>query len=64
MYSVTSDKLIDSKTLSELLSIQQSTIEKARVMKSGIPFVRLGRAVRYRLSDVENYLDTNRVETE
>jgi hypothetical protein len=34
MRKVTVDKLIDSKTLSEMLSIQPSTIEKARVMNA------------------------------
>ena len=63
MYSVTSDKLIDQKTLSELIATTQSSIEKARVMKTGIPYVKIGRLVRYRLSDVENYLDAHRVET-
>jgi hypothetical protein len=57
------DKLIDTRQLSELLHIQPSTIEKARVLRTGIPYVKIGRACRYRLSDVEDYLDLNRVET-
>jgi hypothetical protein len=34
----------------------RSTLQKDRVAGDGIPFVRLGRQVRYRQSDVENYL--------
>ena len=63
METIMMDKLIDTQQLSEMLQIQPSTIEKARVMRTGIPFVKIGRACRYRLSDVENYLDSNRVET-
>lgn len=63
MSSTTVDKLIDSKTLSEMLSIQQSTIEKNRVMKRGIPYVKLNRAVRYKLSDINDYIESNRVAT-
>jgi predicted DNA-binding transcriptional regulator AlpA len=35
----------------------RSTLQKDRVAGDGIPFVRLGRQVRYRQSDVENYLN-------
>jgi hypothetical protein len=58
------DKLIDTQQLSEMLQIQPSTIEKARTMRRGIPYVKINRAVRYRMSDVFYYLDSNRVETE
>jgi hypothetical protein len=63
MTTIMSDKLIDTVQLSKLLQIQPSTIEKARVLRTGIPYVKIGRACRYRMSDVEDYLDSNRVET-
>jgi predicted DNA-binding transcriptional regulator AlpA len=58
------DQLIDTRQLSELLQIQTSTIEKARVMRRGIPYVKLGRSVRYKLSDVLSHIDSKRVATE
>jgi hypothetical protein len=33
-------------------------LQKDRVAGHGIPFVRLGRLVRYRQSDVQSYLDS------
>lgn len=60
----TIDKLINTQQLSEMLQIEPSTIEKARVMRRGIPYVKINRAVRYKLSDIRDYLDSNRVETE
>jgi hypothetical protein len=59
----TSDKLINTQQLSEMLQIQPSTINKARVMRTGIPFVKINRSVRYKLSDVYDYIDSNRVDT-
>jgi len=59
----TIDKLINTQQLSELLQIQPSTINKARVMRTGIPFVKINRSVRYKLSDIQDYLDSNRVDT-
>jgi Helix-turn-helix domain len=57
------DKLINTQQLSEMLQIQPSTINKARVMRTGIPFVKINRSVRYKLSDIQDYLDSNRVDT-
>jgi hypothetical protein len=59
----TTDKLINTQQLSEMLQIQPSTINKARVLRTGIPFVKINRSVRYRLSEVYRYLDSNRVDT-
>ena len=58
------DKLINTQQLSEMLQIQPSTINKARVMRTGIPFVKINRSVRYKLSDVLDYLNSNRVNTQ
>jgi hypothetical protein len=60
----TIDKLINTQQLSEMLQIQPSTIEKARVLHKGIPYVKINRAVRYKLSDIHDYLNSNRVQTE
>jgi hypothetical protein len=59
----TMEQLINTQQLSELLQIQRSTIEKNRVMKTGIPYVKINRSVRYKLSDIQDYLDLNRVDT-
>ena len=40
----------------EFLGIAQSTLEKARVVGTGCRFAKLGRTVRYRRSDLEEYL--------
>jgi hypothetical protein len=63
MSTIVMDKLLDTHQLSELLQVQPSKLEKDRTLRKGIAYCKLGRSVRYRLSDVEDYLDLNRVET-
>ncbi len=49
--------LLTTKETAELLGLGKSTLEQDRLYgRLGLPFVRLGRSVRYRRSDVESYL--------
>lgn len=50
------DKLLSDKDVSALTGRARSTLQKDRVSGAGIPFVRLGGLVRYRLTDVERHL--------
>jgi len=63
MNTIMMDKLLDTRQLSELLRVQPSKLEKDRTLHKGISYCKVGKSVRYRLSDVENYLDSNRVDT-
>jgi predicted DNA-binding transcriptional regulator AlpA len=51
-----SDRLLSDRQVSEITGRARSTLQKDRVSGGGIPYVRLGRLVRYRLSDVEGYI--------
>lgn len=52
------DKLLTTDEVATWLGIQKCTLEKARSTRLGDypPFVRIGRAVRYRRADVEAWL--------
>lgn len=53
---------VDSKTAATLLNSTTSTLEKDRASGHlGIPFVKAGRRVIYRLSDLAEWLDENKV---
>jgi phage terminase Nu1 subunit (DNA packaging protein) len=59
------DKLCNQKTLSEILQLSEATIEKWRVRRIGIPWIKIGnRAVRYKLSDVSRYIDSHKTKLE
>lgn len=52
------EKLLTTKEVATWLGIQPCTLEKARSTRIGDfpPFVRLGRAIRYRRGAVETWL--------
>ena len=41
----------------EFLNLKKKTLQAWRVRGGGPPFLKLGRAVRYRISDLENFLN-------
>ena len=45
--------LLTQKQCAELLRLSERTLERLRVSGTGPKFVRMGRSVRYRQSDVE-----------
>jgi predicted DNA-binding transcriptional regulator AlpA len=51
-----SEKLLSDRDLSGLTGRSRSSLQKDRLKGDSIPFVRIGRLVRYRLSDVETWL--------
>ncbi len=48
--------LLDERETASILGCAVSTLQKHRVSGGGIPFVKLGRLVRYRRADVLAYL--------
>lgn len=50
------DRLLDDRDVAAITGRARSTLQKDRLDGTGIPFVRLGRLVRYRQSDVSAYL--------
>ena len=50
------DRLLDDHEVAQITRRARSTLQKDRVSGTGIPFVRIGRLVRYRQSDVAAYV--------
>lgn len=53
------DRLLNQKQVAEILGMSEAWLEMSRFKKTGIPYIKLGRAVRYRLADVNTWLETN-----
>jgi Helix-turn-helix domain len=49
------EKLLTEDAVAQLISRSVSTLRRDRVAGTGIPFVKIGRQVRYRESDVERF---------
>ena len=52
-------ELIDEPTLASRLGVSRSTLQSWRYAGRGPRFIKLGRIIRYRASDVDAYLIAN-----
>jgi predicted DNA-binding transcriptional regulator AlpA len=50
------DKLLTQKEVKEITGLADSTLEQWRLKGKGPKFIKLGRLVRYRLSDIDTYI--------
>ena len=54
---LSSVKLLTTKQAADLLGLSPRTLEKNRVLGcSGLPFIRLGRTIRYSVADLEAHI--------
>jgi predicted DNA-binding transcriptional regulator AlpA len=51
------ERLLTTKEVSEITAISVSALEQWRLKGIGPRFVKIGRMARYKLSDIQNYLD-------
>ena len=57
-------RLLTDAEVSAITGWAIQTLRKRRMRREGPPWLKIGSAVRYRLADVEAYLDANRVDPE
>jgi len=55
---------ITPKELAQMLPITENTLAKHRWLKIGIPYIKLGRHVMYKISDIRDYMEQNKIETQ
>ena len=53
------DTLLKEKEAAKILAVSVRTLQAWRTNNSGPPFVRLGRAIRYRLRVLMEWLNSN-----
>jgi len=53
-------KLLSQKHVEEIWGIPGRTLEGLRVRGGGAPYIKLGRNVYYRPTDIEAWIDSNR----
>ena len=55
------DELITTKEAAEFLRVSAAFLQRDRTDETEIPYVKVGsRAIRYKLSDLHNYIDDRR----
>lgn len=50
--------LLNQKQVAAMLCMSEAWLEQCRFKGIGVPFVKIGRAVRYRLGDVQEYINS------
>jgi predicted DNA-binding transcriptional regulator AlpA len=56
------EELFSSLNTSQYMNMSHSWLRRSRVDGNGPPFIKLGRSVRYRKSDVDAWLDQQKQE--
>jgi hypothetical protein len=58
------DVIVDETKASEILCRAIQTIRNDRFLGQGAPYIKIGRSVRYRVSDLLEYLERHRIDPE
>ncbi len=56
------DKLVKTQQAADILCVSKAWLERDRWAGPTIPFVKVGRSVRYWIGDLQNYLDDRRID--
>ncbi len=55
--TISTERLVLTREAADLLGFAEKTLEKDRTTRElGIPYVKLGRSVRYRLTDLQKFI--------
>lgn len=52
---------IDEKQVAEITGLSLSTLRRDRHMRQGMPYYKIGRAVRYSVEDIVEYMESRRI---
>ena len=58
---ITKKILLTEQEVEDDYGINKRTLQRERVYKTGIPYVKIGRRVRYKRSTVDQYIQDNTV---
>ncbi len=61
MTSMSTDALLTTKEVANMTGLSRETLAQWRSQRRGIPYLKIGRSVRYALVDVQAYLEGCRV---
>ena len=58
MASLTISPLLDERDIAKITNRSLASVRRDRLMKKGVPFLKLGSSVRYRPEDLTDWLAT------
>ena len=57
-------QFLTEKQISEITMIPLQTLRNNRFERKGMPYIKIGRSVRYELSDVVDFMQSHKIHTE
>ena len=58
------DRLVNEVQASKILCRAVQTLRNDRHLRQGPPYIKLGRSIRYRVSDLMGYMEKHRIDPE
>jgi predicted DNA-binding transcriptional regulator AlpA len=58
------DRLLNDQETSQLIGRARQTLANDRSARRGLPYIKIGRSIRYRLSDVLAFIEARRINPE
>lgn len=58
------ERYLSEKEVSKFVSRALSTLRNERFNRVGIPYIKIGRSVRYNLQDVIDFMEKRKISTE
>ncbi|OPX33825.1 MAG: hypothetical protein B1H12_11215 [Desulfobacteraceae bacterium 4484_190.2] len=55
------NKLLTEQEVAELTGLSLSTLRMNRSKGKGIPYLKIGKCVRYNMEDLKNYLESKKI---
>jgi hypothetical protein len=62
MNAISPQKLLTEKEVANLCSVSVSTLRNDRWLGKGMPYVKIGKSVRYDIDSIFAYLEQNKIE--
>lgn len=56
-------KYVTENEIADLTSLSVQRLRNDRFQQKGIPYVKIGRSVRYNLEDVINFMESRKIQT-
>jgi hypothetical protein len=60
----TQNRLVTEFEAAEILGRAVQTLRNDRHLRQGPPYIKIGRSVRYQVSDLLNYIENHRIDPE
>ena len=57
-------KYLNEKQVSEMTGRALSTLRNERFLGKGMPYIKIGKSIRYKLGDIITFMEAGRIETQ